>query len=311
MHNRPPESAGFTPPAYETLYEAAQRLPESSRHFLAYNPELALQKFYLLRCTPGNKRQGYYDFDKFLTKANGSIYQRIYKRMPQEGQDASDLIRQECLAEENSPAGLPDEKREAWTDYEISLYKKYKLTREDVRLAMAGDRLRPGALRTIESSLATGMSTGIISQGLKDAIKECEDLPWGNAMLRVYSNSLVYNDADEIQGRSSVDRVNARNKHQYARRMFEEAGIPRNECMVLVGGDSLHDAAMVPHGALPPERVLRICMPPTPEVSAEFLYQALVPGATEYPPYDVVLLGTDSLDSMADLLDWSVGKPVR
>lgn len=292
------------PGPYQILHEAIE-IPDFCRFYTVLEHTRVVQKLYTLKNTPPSQWIGFFDFDKCFTMEDGSIYQRIYKRLPLEGQHASDAVREACLKLEKSPQGLPDEIREAWTDYEVGLYAKYRLTKEDIRHAMSGDRLRPGAREAVSRALAVGARVNFISQGLADAI-ECVDLPWEHSSLSVVSNRLVYDDEGHILHRLGQSKVSASNKHVYAERLFRATGLAPEESMAIVMGDSFHDANMVPEGALPPERVLRICVPP-PGAGMDFLHRALHRGATPNPPYDMVMTGTEELYSVADMFDWAAG----
>jgi hypothetical protein len=133
----------------------------------------------------------------------------------------------------------------------------------------------------------------------------CTDLPWNDPSLAIRSNSLTYDDQERITGRSGDKRVNGNNKSEYALELLEASGIPLDKCMAIVMGDSFHDANMMPQDRLPFAQVLRICVPPNPDVSSDFLYKALTAGATQYPPYDMVLTGSESLDAVAEMVEWA------
>ncbi|MGI0135308.1 MAG: hypothetical protein ACREBW_10170 [Candidatus Micrarchaeaceae archaeon] len=290
---------------YKTLHEAASTPPGFFRDFKILQPELAMQKVFTLKNTPPEYLIFLYDFDKCFTREDGSIYQRISRRLPPEGRLDSDRDRLACLALERAGL-LSDLAREAWTDREIDRYAQYGLTLGDIQLAMTGqDRLRPGAQRVVKSGLAVGARRiGFISQGLEDAMK-CTDLPWENTSLEIRSNRLLYDARGRILGRSGDIQVNGNNKDQYALELLEASGIPPDKCMAIVMGDSFHDANMMPEGKLPFGQVLRVCVPPHPDVDQEFLHKALTPKATQYPPYDMVLAGTESLDSVAEMIEWA------
>jgi len=291
-------------PPYPTLHEAATP-PDFFRDFKVLRPEYVMHKVYTLKHTQPEHWIFLYDFDKCFTKEDGSIYQRISRRLPPEGREESDRDRLACLAIEKTGL-LNDIAREAWTNREIGRYARYGLTRTDVQIAMAGqDRLRPGAQRLVQSGLAAGARRiGFISQGLEDAMR-CTDLPWNDPSLAIRSNSLTYDDQERITGRSGDKRVNGNNKSEYALELLEASGIPLDKCMAIVMGDSFHDANMMPQGRLPFAQVLRICVPPNPDVSSDFLYKALTAGATQYPPYDMVLTGSESLDAVAEMVEWA------
>jgi phosphoserine phosphatase len=298
-------NGNFEKPPYFTLREAVLLHPDCFENFRTLDHNLVIHKMYNFKNTPPIYRVCLFDFDNCFTAADGSIYQRICRMLPHEGYLESEADRQECLALEKQ-GKLTDEGREAWTEREIGRYGKYHLTKGHIEAAMAGeDRLRPGAEYAVRAALMTGARVGFISQGFEDAMR-CTELPWDDPALQVRANRLLYDEAEHIIGWSKERRVSGKNKDAYAWEILQASGIPLEQCMVVVMGDSAHDANMVPEGVLPrPEQVLRICVPPSPNVDRQFLQKVLTPGATPYPPYDMTLVGTESLDCIGQIFEWA------